>query len=363
MSVPFGQTLESTPRGSGVYRIFDRNGELIVLDKTSNLFERLDRYFVERSEPGKDLDLRGITSRIEYRRTWSPFETAYVLYVERRRFFPRTYRKMRTFRTFTLMKINRKQRFPRIYASRNIKPGVDYFGPFPNHAQFLRLKSALERAFKLRPCLYNIRGDDPYPDCMYFQMRTCSRPCNNDITRAAYLADIEDAMHFIQGHDELLSAALVRQIEEFSSEERFEEAELLRRRLDKIRAARKDIKETFTSIRAFNCLVLLASESTTRARIACVRAGSVVAMKDYAVAQVPEDLPIDLAACFETPARPVNPDWQYDEFCLVSQFMLDPLKSVEVTAYVGIEETMQKVAAWISRRKKQPGGAAAELST
>ena len=35
---------------------------------------------------------------------------------------------MPTFRLFTLMKINRKQRFPRIYASREIKAGVDYFG-------------------------------------------------------------------------------------------------------------------------------------------------------------------------------------------------------------------------------------------
>ena len=106
---------------------------------------------------------------------------------------------MRTFRFFTLMKINRKQRFPRIYASRQIKAGVDYFGPFVTRGQFTRLKTTLERTFKLRPCLYNIRGNDPHPDCLYFQMHTCSRPCNNDIDRRGYLSDVEEAMDFIQG--------------------------------------------------------------------------------------------------------------------------------------------------------------------
>src|SRR4026209_422037 len=82
------ETLPSLPKGSGVYKIFDTRGQLIVLDKTSNLYQRLERYFGEHSERVKDLDLREITSRIEFRRTWSPFETTYVLYVQRRGTFP-----------------------------------------------------------------------------------------------------------------------------------------------------------------------------------------------------------------------------------------------------------------------------------
>src|SRR2546425_6293375 len=189
------------PKHSGVYKIFDTRDKLIVLDKTSNLFQRFERYYGPRSEMVRDLDLREITGRIEYLRTDSTFETLYVLYRERKKFFPKTYRKMRTFRLFTLMKINRRQRFPRIYASREIKAVVDYFGPFVTRGQFSRLKTTLERTFKLRPCLYNIRGNDPHPEGLYFQMHTCSRPCNNDIDRRGYLRDVDDAIDFVQGHD------------------------------------------------------------------------------------------------------------------------------------------------------------------
>jgi excinuclease UvrABC nuclease subunit len=345
--------LPSLPKGSAVYRIFDTRGQLIVLDKTSNLFQRLERFYGERSERVKDLDLREITSRIEFRRTWSPFETTYVLYVQRREHFPKTYRKMRTFRLFTLMKLNRKQRFPRIYASKQIKSGVDYFGPFVTRGQFARLKTALERTFKLRPCLYNIRGGDPHPDCLYFQMHTCSRPCNDDIDRARYLAVINAAISFIQGHDEELEAALVTKITAFAADEKFEEAEVERRKLEKIQRARKESKDRFSSVWGFDYLVLLPSDSTARTKVAFVRSGSIVRFQDYETATLGDVLPGDVAETFAGPTPKPNREWQYDEFCLVASYLVHPLKSVELVK-VGegdLAEDLQKRAA---RRKKQP---------
>src|SRR5215468_4463303 len=241
-AIDYDQTLPALPKHSGVYKVFDVRGKLIVLDKTSNLFERFERYFGEHSERVRDLDLRQITGRIEYIRTDSPFETAYVLYRERKHYFPKTYRKMRTFRLFTLMKINRKQRFPRIYASRQIKAGVDYFGPFISRGQFTKLKTTLERTFKLRPCLYNIRGNDPHPDCLYFQMHTCSRPCNNDINRSGYLEDVDEAIAFIEGRDEDIESPCVQRMNELAAEMRFEEAEVIHRKLEKVHRARQEYK-------------------------------------------------------------------------------------------------------------------------
>ena len=341
--------LPAVPKGSAVYRIFDTRGQLIVLDKTSNLFQRLERYFGERFERVKDLDLRQITSRIEYRRTWSPFETAYVLYLQRRHYFPKTYRRMRTFRLFTLMKINRKQRFPRIYASKQIKAGVEYFGPIVTRGQFTRLKTALERTFKLRPCLYNIRGNDPHPDCLYFQMHTCSRPCNNDIDRQGYLADVDAAIAFIQGDDEKLEAPLVARMNALAAEEKFEEAELVRRQLEKLQRARKEVKDKLPSIWGFDYLVLLPSDSTTRTKVAFVRAGNVIGFEDFDSSLIPDSLPDEVARRFSGAEDPLNRNWQYDEFCLVANYLVHPLKSVELVRV----ETGMDLAGYLRKRQKR----------
>ena len=83
-TIEYDKTIPVLPKHSGIYKIFDLHGKLIVLDKTSNLFDRFERYYGERSERVRDLDLREITARIEYVRTDSTFETLYLLYRERK---------------------------------------------------------------------------------------------------------------------------------------------------------------------------------------------------------------------------------------------------------------------------------------
>jgi excinuclease ABC subunit C len=343
--------LSTIPKHSGVYKVFDLRGKLIVLDKTSNLFERLERFYGERSELVRDLDLREITARIEYIRTDSAFETLYVLYRERKTYFPKTYRKMRTFRLYTLMKINRKQRFPRIYASRQIKGGVDYFGPFVTRGQFTRLKTTIERTFKLRPCLYNIRGNDPHPDCMYFQMHTCSRPCNNDIDRSGYLEDVRQAMLFIEGRDSEIENSLVSKMNQLADEMRFEDAEVTRRRLDRIHKARQEYSDKFYSLGSFNFVAVLAAASTSRRKIAFVREGRIVGFQEYEVQSLKEELESDLHRFFDAPAEKGGTDTQYDEFCLVSNFIVDPLQSVDLLPLS--DDLPARVMELIERKRKR----------
>ena len=324
------------------------------MDKTSNLHQRLERYFGGRSELVKDLDLREITSRIEFLKTSSSFETTYALYVQRREYFPKTYRKMRTFRLFKLMKINRRQRFPRIYASTQIKAGVDYFGPFETRGQFTRLKTTLERTFRLRPCLYNIRGNDPHPDCLYFQMHTCSRPCNNDISRERYLVDIDSALAFIEGREDEIRNGLLEQIMTLSDDQRFEEAEVVRKQLDRIDRARHESKDTFPSVWTFDFLVLLPSDSVTRTKIAFVRAGAVIGFEEFDSEALAETLPQEILHRYSCSPPAHDRDWQYDEFCLVAHYLLHPLKTVELVKITKDLDLTSQLKKRKRRKKSSP---------
>jgi excinuclease ABC subunit C len=352
-TVEYDRTIPVLPKHSGIYKIFDLRGKLIVLDKTSNLFDRFERYYGERSERVRDLDLREITGRIEYVRTDSTFETLYLLYRERKKHFPKTYRKMRTFRLFTLMKINPKQRFPRLYASRQIKNGPDYFGPFISRGQFNKLKTTLERTFRLRPCLYNIRGNDPHPDCLYFQMHTCSRPCNNDIDRRGYMEDVRDAIAFIEGRDQELERESIQKMNDLAAETRFEEAELVHRKLEKVRRARQDYKDTFYSIWKFSYIVVLASNSVSRCKIAFIRQARVVGLEEYEVDTLAEALPADLERFFGGPLNDGSVDSVYDEFCLVANFIVDPLQSVDLLPVSQTEGLPELIIECLKRRKRK----------
>ena len=147
---------------------------------------------------------------------------------------------------------------------------------------------------------------------------------------AGIMIMLAGSISFIQGHDEQLEAKLVREINGLAAEEKFEDAEMVRRQLEKIQRARKESRDTFPSVWSFDYLVFLPSDSTSRTKVAFVRSGSIVKIEDFETATVAETLPGEVTQIFSsTPSTP-NREWQYDEFCLVANYLVHPLKSVEL---------------------------------
>ena len=335
------------PAKSGVFRVFDVHDRLILLDKTHNLRERIER-FHDGDGATRALDLRGIAARFEYCRTDSPFETLYLLHAQRRRWFPRTYHRMRTIPRFYLLKINPRQRFPRIYTARQVKRGVRYFGPFASRAELERVKTTLERAFRLRPCEYNIRGDRPYPDCLYFQMRTCSKPCNGEIGRDAYMADLDDAVAFVQGRDEAVRRPMIEAMERLAAETRFEEAARVRKRLERVERARRDCRDAYLDLGRFDFVVVMRSASTRTRKLAIVHGGSIAAIEEHAVDGMEASVPRSVERAREAAGSDDRRQRVYEDFCLVSHFRARPVASVDIVPLAdGAEGAVESIAAKI----------------
>ncbi len=347
-----GEALPSVPRCSGVFRIFDVHDKLILLEKTHNLAERIGRFYSEIRE-ARALDLRQITDRVEFCRTDSPLETLYLLHSEGRKWFPDTYRKMSTLPRYYLLKINRRQRFPRLYAARQIKRGVAYFGPFQRRRDLERFKAGVERTFRIRPCHYNIRGNDPYPDCLYFQMRTCSKPCNADIGRGAYQEDIDDAIRFIQGLEQETVVGALARIAALARETRFEEAERLRRKVDRIKRTRKEHRESYQDLWSFDYIVVMESGSVRTRKIALVLEGLIVAFEEHAVDNIVETLTAMIRSERSIPPRPIGPERHYEDFCLISSFLKRRLESVWLFPLGDPIETAADISQQIADKQAQ----------
>ena len=334
--------LAPVPRRAGVFRIFDPNGNLILLEKTHNLAARLNRFYAETPRPGA-LDLREIGERVEFCATDSPFESLYLLYLERRRWFPSSYRRMRTFPLGYLLALDPAPRFPRIDVSRTIRPGIRYFGPFRSRKVAEQVRSTIERTFRIRPCEYDIQGNDPYPDCLYFQMRTCSRPCNGDIDRETYGEDIASAIAWILEDDGGAIAPLLARIGSLAGEMRFEEAEQIRLQVERVRTARAHIDGPIFEVGRFDHLAVLRSGSARTRKIAVIRSGRIARLEEHAVGDIADTLESSLAQR-DAALRPGVDDFVYDEFCLAAGFLSRPLRSVRFFPLTSPPATAREVA-------------------
>jgi len=345
------------PRRPGIFRIFDVNGNLILLEKTHNLADRLGRFYRSSPRPGIP-DLREITDRVEFCPTDSPFESSYLLYLERRRWFPDTYRTMRTFPRYHLLRIDARQRFPRIYSSQQVRTGARYFGPLRSRAHLEQLKNTLERTFGIRPCEYDIQGDDPYPDCLYFQMHTCSRPCNGDIDRAGYLRDVESAIEFIRRDPTETRETILARIRALAQETRFEEAEQVRRQLGGEEKAGTGPPNPIFEVGHFDFVVVMRSRSARYRKIALIRSGAILRLEEHAADTVGETLAASLLKMETAPRQGAGSD--YDEFCLAVSFLLRPLRSVRFFPIDDPGETASAVAGEVRTSGEGPRSGAAQ---
>jgi excinuclease UvrABC nuclease subunit len=167
------------------------------------------------------------------------------------------------------------------------------------------------------------------------------------------MEDVRQAIAFIEGNDQETERHLMQQINNLAADTRFEEAELLRRKLDKVRRARHEQKETFYSVCKFNYLVLMASGSVSRCKIAFVREGNITGFEEYAVESLNETLNAAIERYFSGAPKRESTETQYDEFCLVSNFVVHPLQSVDLFPVQDFSELPAKVMERIQQRRRK----------
>ena len=149
---------------------------------------------------------------------------------------------------------------------------------------------------------------------------------------------------------------------DLAAETKFEEAEVAHRKLDKIRRARQDYKDSFFSVWNFNYIVVLAADSVSRCKIAFIRRGCVAGFEQYDVASLAESLNGDIQRFFSMPAETDRADSVYDEFCLAANFIVDPLQSVDLLPIAKFENVAEEVLQRLQQRKRRRKSAE-ELAT
>ena len=107
-----------------------------------------------------------------------------------------------------------------------------YFGPFASAGAVNRTLSALSRAFLLRTCSDAMFESRTRP-CLQYQIKRCSGPCVDRVSKQEYGAAVQDAQKFLSGKSTQIQETLATSMAQASEAMEFEQAAGLR---DRIRA-------------------------------------------------------------------------------------------------------------------------------
>jgi excinuclease ABC subunit C len=218
----------------GVYRMLDRQGEVLYVGKARSLKARVANYTQIAQLSGRLQRMVSQTRSMEIITTNSEAEALLLEAQLIKRFRPPFNVLLRDDKSFPFILLRADHAFPRIQKHRGARRAKgNYYGPFASAGSVNTTLNALQKLFLLRSCTDSFFNNRDRP-CLLYQIKRCSAPCVGRISEPDYDALVRQAKDFLSGKSGAVQAGLERQMAEAAENLDFETAAMLR---DRLRAA------------------------------------------------------------------------------------------------------------------------------
>lgn len=235
--------LESLPDKPGVYRYFDRKGNLLYIGKAISLKKRVRSYFSGKASSYRIGLMVSQIAEIEYTVTNSEIEALTLENNLIKEHQPKYNVMLKDGKSYPFICI-KKEPFPRVFSTRNkIQDGSQYFGPYTSGMAMHAILDLIRQNFKLRTCSLNLTLQNiaagKFQICLEYQIGNCHGPCEAKVSEEIYDARIEQIRKILKGNLNGLLDQLRQEMQNAAADYRFEEAEEIRLRIDHIEKYRR----------------------------------------------------------------------------------------------------------------------------
>ncbi len=225
------ETLNTLPTRPGVYRMQDSRGDVLYVGKARSLKNRVGSYVQMNRLPHRLLRMVAQTRSMTIVTTGSEAEALLLEAQLIKKFRPAYNVLLRDDKSFPFILLREDHDFPRIQKHRGAqKTKGKYFGPFASAGSVNQTLNALQKLFLLRSCTDSFFNNRSRP-CLLYQIKRCSAPCVDRISKEDYAELVEDSRNFLSGKSTEVQQKLGAQMEKASEDLDFEMAALYRDRL------------------------------------------------------------------------------------------------------------------------------------
>lgn len=228
----FLKTISSKP---GVYRMFDQTGTVIYVGKAKNLKNRVSSYFLKTVSSPKTKVLVSKIAAMETTVTHTENEALLLENNLIKTLKPRYNVLYRDDKSYPYIYLSSQDTFPRLSVFRGKQRSKgEYFGPYPSAGAVRETLNLLQKLFPIRQCEDNFFKNRSRP-CLQYQIKRCTGPCTDMISEQDYAADVRHAKLFLDGKSNEVIDDLVKQMEQSSEQQHYEQAALLRDQITHLR--------------------------------------------------------------------------------------------------------------------------------
>jgi excinuclease ABC subunit C len=225
------KVVKTLPVRPGVYRMLDAKADVLYVGKARALKNRVTNY-TQVSRLSKRLQRMVSQTRSMQIVTTNTEAEALLLEAQLiKRYRPPYNVLLRDDKSFPFILLREDHDFPQVRKHRGARRHKgQYYGPFASAGSVTRTLNALQKLFLLRSCTDSFFATRKRP-CLLYQIRRCSAPCVERISKEDYAELVGDAKDFLAGKSTQVQQKLAGQMQEAAEAMDFEIAALLRDRL------------------------------------------------------------------------------------------------------------------------------------
>lgn len=223
------------PGKPGVYQFLDEQGRIIYIGKAKNLKKRVSSYF-SKGQSGKTAVMLKKAAKITHIVVEHESDALLLENNLIKQYQPRYNILLKDDKTFPWICV-KNENFPRVFSTRNIiRDGSTYFGPYTSGLMVKTLLTLIRQLYNLRTCSHKLSPDNiqsgKFRVCLEFHIGNCKAPCIGNQSEQEYLENIQQIKNILKGNILIVTSYLKERMAYYSSILRFEEAQIIKEKID-----------------------------------------------------------------------------------------------------------------------------------
>lgn len=263
--------LKTIPESPGVYQHLDADGKVIYVGKARNLQRRVSSYFSHYDDKSAKIKML-VRSVYDIRVTVVATEVDALLLENSliKRYQPRYNSMLKDDKSYPYLCITEEE-YPRLLYTRRRNIKGQYYGPYPNGRILRELQEVIRQLFQYRTC--DRMGNRP---CMKHQIGLCGAPCSGKQTREEYLAIFESIRRLLKGDFGDIIDELKTRMYAAADELRFEDAELIKRKIHLLEEYQGRSTVVDTNVRDVDVISLLSDQQYVWVNFMRIKHGAII---------------------------------------------------------------------------------------
>jgi excinuclease ABC subunit C len=291
------------PAKPGVYLWLDAQRRVLYVGKAKNLRARIQSYFREEGDGRAQIPLlMSEAVDLDYIVTGSEIEALVTEANLARSKKPRYNVRLKDDKSYPYIKIT-KETAPRVFLTRTVREdGSRYLGPYTDVKAVRKMLDLVHSIFPIRSCEEKLPSKRITRPCLDYQIKRCVAPCAGYVSYEQYNRYVEDAVRFIQGHNDELIRDLEKQMKETADALNFEQAAQLRDLAQAVSRFRER-RKAFSTVRLsgdWDVINYHALDTEACVVVMEIRDGGILGKKHYLMSGVQYTSPPEMLSAFLT---------------------------------------------------------------